>query len=602
MAQAAWNLHPHAHARQKADVLLVTVTEMEAKAVLNLFPDHKACHLGPGAKTYYDLGLAADASVFMVQSEMGIGGAGGALLTVHEAISALSPSVVIMVGIAFGLKPKEQKVGDILVSTQICDYNQQKIDTSLGGQPVILTRGSRIPASASLLDRFRAGAKGWSCPASIHFGPILSGEKLINNQHYRDLLLGIEPEAIGGDMEGAALSTLGQLHKVDWVLVKAISDWADGEKDCQKRERQEEASSNAARFTTYVIRQGGFRKGDSGNGVHPPPPPSSLPSSQPEPGARFCTYTMHPHWVLALSWEPGGRHIASVGGGAAAHVWDTETARPLKIYQGHQHQGIMAKTPFLPTVYNVVWSPVDAHVASSGDGPTVHIWNASTGGTKSIYRGHSGLLSNVFAIAWSPDGQYIASACSSAGLDKTIHIWDIGTGQTVRRLATQGGLFPNFSVLALAWSPDGSRLAATCDNHTILLLKPSTGERIASYHVSAQWTGHLAWSPDGRFLATANSDRTMQVWDTSSHQLVQVFDGHTDSVRAVAWSPDGSRIASASSDTTVRIWGFNAAGRGTHLYTYTGHDDWATSVAWSPDGSRIASGSNDKTVHIWQAV
>src|SRR5579875_1347637 len=264
MAQAAWNLHPHAHARQKADVLLVTVTEMEAKAVLNLFPDHKACHLGPGAKTYYDLGLAADASVFMVQSEMGIGGAGGALLTVHEAISALSPSVVIMVGIAFGLKPKEQKVGDILVSTQICDYNQQKIDTSLGGQPVILTRGSRIPASASLLDRFRAGAKGWSCPASIHFGPILSGEKLINNQHYRDLLLGIEPEAIGGDMEGAALSTLGQLHKVDWVLVKAISDWADGEKDCQKRERQEEASSNAARFTTYVIRQGGFRKGDSG--------------------------------------------------------------------------------------------------------------------------------------------------------------------------------------------------------------------------------------------------------------------------------------------------------------------------------------------------
>ena len=47
----------------------------------------------------------------MAQSEMGSDGPGGSRFTVDDGIKALSPSAVIMVGIAFGLNEEEHHLG-----------------------------------------------------------------------------------------------------------------------------------------------------------------------------------------------------------------------------------------------------------------------------------------------------------------------------------------------------------------------------------------------------------------------------------------------------------------------------------------------------------
>ena len=228
----------------------------------------------------------------------------------------------------------------------------------------------------------------------------------------------------------------------------------------------------------------------------------------------------------------------------------------------------------------------------------VRVWNATTGQTLALYQEHSGLLPNVFAAAWSPDGKQIVSACSSIGWDKTIHRWDSITGQTLSRYDAHYGLLPNFSVLSVAWSPDGAHIAATCGDRTIRVWSAATRQLVAAYHFRAESSSHIAWSPDGRYLASAHSDHTAQVWDTRAGTSMRTYRGHADSVRYVAWSPDGTAIATASNDRTVQIW---EALTGKHLYTYSGHTNWTTSLAWSPDGARIASASNDKTVQIWQA-
>ncbi|MFM7591467.1 MAG: hypothetical protein ACKO85_06690, partial [Isosphaeraceae bacterium] len=54
--------------------------------------------------------------------------------------------------------------------------------------------------------------------------------------------------AIGGEMEGAGLYVSAAEHKVDWILIKAICDWADGYKPVNKEERQKTAAINAAKF------------------------------------------------------------------------------------------------------------------------------------------------------------------------------------------------------------------------------------------------------------------------------------------------------------------------------------------------------------------
>ena len=388
--------------------------------------------------------------------------------------------------------------------------------------------------------------------------------------------------------------------RIDWILVKAICDWADGNKACEKDKRQEEAARNAARFTLHVIQQGGLAPsphisihGDTSATMNI----SRFPLAQRQ---LPYAYNGHAHWVLALAWEPGGTRIASTGSDGVVHVWNADTGQHRTTYRGHQpDKGLLARTSWRPTLYTVNWSPVEARIASAGDGKTVHIWDANTGGTVSTYQGHSGIWPSVYALDWSPDGTRIVSACSSTGTDRTAHIWNVRTGQTLLRYHPKLGPTPTFSVLALAWSPDESRIAMTCTDSTIRIWDAATGKPITSFPTLSPWTGNLAWSPDSKFLAIANPNGTIQLWDTITARLALTFGGHTDSVRAVAWSPDGTTIASASNDTTVQLWD---AASGDHIFTYEGHKNWATSVAWSPDGTRVASGSNDKTVQIWQAT
>ena len=64
----------------------------------------------------------------------------------------------------------------------------------------------------------------------------------------------------------------------------------------------------------------------------------------------------------------------------------------------------------------------------------------------------------------------------------------------------------------------------------------------------------VAWSPDGTRLATGSDDETVRIWDPATGQTTATLTGHTDWVTAVAWSPDGTCLATASDDKTVRIW------------------------------------------------
>lgn len=242
----------------RADVLLVTVTEVETHAMLDLFPHATVLH--HHTQTYYDLGLVSGARVYLVQQpKMGSDEAGGSTLTIYKGIQDLAPATVIMVGIAFGFEREKSAIGDILVSDQLQLYGHQRVGSDAQNQPVILVRNARPAVSPRLLSRFKSSAQSWQ-GQKVKFGVILSGNHLIDNMLYRDQIHAFAPEALGGEMEGAGLFAASQdhSHKVDWILVKAISDWADGKKSVDKHANQLKAARNAAQFVHHVLQQGGF--------------------------------------------------------------------------------------------------------------------------------------------------------------------------------------------------------------------------------------------------------------------------------------------------------------------------------------------------------
>lgn len=233
----------------EADVLIVTVTEVESRAVIQAFElttGHKVKPQSIVNRVYFNLGALNGARVFLTQSEMGSGGLDASLLTVCKGIDALSPSAVIMVGIAFGINEQKQAIGDILVSEQLRLYDLQRMGTQ-DRQPQIILRGDKPHASPWLINHFKSANLLWK-GAKVRFGVVLTGEKLVDNVDFRDQLRGFELEAIGGEMEGAGLYVACQDKKVDWILVKAICDWADGNKAQDKDARQQTAAQNAAAF------------------------------------------------------------------------------------------------------------------------------------------------------------------------------------------------------------------------------------------------------------------------------------------------------------------------------------------------------------------
>ncbi len=280
----------------------------------------------------------------------------------------------------------------------------------------------------------------------------------------------------------------------------------------------------------------------------------------------------------------------------------TILSRPLYIYRGH-HGSVTA----------VAWSSNGQLIASAGtlDG-SVQVWEASTGnliliptrtvnpaGKKLISREREAALlatngQRVDALAWSSDGTRLAAALGNDAVD----VWSIATGdESIFPLSYPG------DTNALAWSPNGDQIAAVSGNTSVEVRSATTGNLLFTYRGHTQAVLTLAWSPDGKHIASGGLDGTVQVWNAATGYTQVTYRGQVKGVNAVAWSPNSRLIASGGADGTVQVWDV-ATGR--TLLTYGGHVGGVNTVAWQagslllPEyGSRVASGGDDATVQVW---
>ncbi len=202
------------------------------------------------------------------------------------------------------------------------------------------------------------------------------------------------------------------------------------------------------------------------------------------------------------------------------------------------------------------------------------------------FGGHS---AEVNAIAWSPDGRRVASG----GTDNSVQVWDSITGARMLKY-----MHTNW-VRALAWAPNGARLASASYDNSIQVWDYFNGQLLFTCMGHTHGINGLAWSPDGTRFASSSWDKTVRIWGAAAGNLLSIYNGHTDVVSVVAWSPDNEYIASAGSDKTVQV---RHVISGRLLQTYRGHSDCVNGLAWSPDGRILASASDDEHVHLWDVL
>ena len=274
--------------------------------------------------------------------------------------------------------------------------------------------------------------------------------------------------------------------------------------------------------------------------------------------------------------EDGVRLVTAGFADGTVRVWDAASGDCAHVLRGHE--GGVLSAAFAPAGAGIV--------VSGGEDGTVRLWDASTGGPRGILRSGGGAA--VTSVAFSPHGAHVAAALSSV-----IHVWDIVARRLVATLSGHSS-----SVLAIAFSTDGSRIASGDDDGTIRLWSadPFACVRVLCGHAAA--VAAVCFFPDGVRLASACTDGAARVWDIAPCEddgVAVAAESARPRVLAVRPSPDGRLVAVAGDDCCVTV---RLAGAGTAVAERAG-ERWVWSVAWSPDGARVVSGDEGGAVVVW---
>lgn len=197
----------------------------------------------------------------------------------------------------------------------------------------------------------------------------------------------------------------------------------------------------------------------------------------------------------------------------------------------------------------------------------------------------------VKALAFSPDGSLLAAQ----GLDGSVRLWEVATRRIVAVLPGPSG-----AGRAIAWSSDGTTLAVVGGESDILLWDiPSRSLRATIGAAHTERITAMSFRPDSLELGSASSQGGIKIWDTNSLSLVKQRENTLFPIFEGAWSPDGETLAIAEAGGgTVDFWEYAE----NHLERKTIHENNVWSVDWSADGQQIASGGYDMTVRVWQAA
>ncbi|KAG9396649.1 HET-E [Carpediemonas membranifera] len=221
-------------------------------------------------------------------------------------------------------------------------------------------------------------------------------------------------------------------------------------------------------------------------------------------------------------------------------------------------------------------------VATASNDQTVCVWDIETGQCLHTLTHRDA----VRCVTFSPNGERLASTCD----DSSISLWDAATGERIR-VINNGSL-----AISVAFSPDGATIAAGSYDKSIALWNVSSGRRVRSLYGHRGYVSSVAYSPNGEFIVSGSDDETCKVWVAATGRLHRTIEGHTDAIQAVAIGEDNDTIATASSDTTVRL---SSAATGDTFRAIEAYSEQVYSVNFSPDGRTLCCCSRDKAVKLW---
>jgi WD40 repeat protein len=346
-----------------------------------------------------------------------------------------------------------------------------------------------------------------------------------------------------------------------------------------------------------------------------------------ETGATLVTLKGHAGVVWPMNPSSDDRRLATGSADETIRVWDLGTrgeVAALAVGDGYyadsglDTHGTLGAALIYPGESAGLFSWISSEMTGPATGEVI-IFDTATGEVSTVIARVAGKVARI-----SPDGSRLAVQTTSPTGDlSTVAIFNVGTGALEVELegicdwtdtaSTLGEEFVEFTgsctfdsfpfatdVTDIAWSPDGSLLAATGGwSRRWIVWNATTGEQV---HVGApgEWAefplSAVQFSPTGEVIAVSNKTGTA-IYDTAGWERV-AFIQHTGSPSWVLrFTPDGQSLVSAQAHTgDVRVFdASNWQAEARHLPAGAGQ---IRDMALSSDGSLVAVSSNDGLIHV----
>ncbi len=242
----------------------------------------------------------------------------------------------------------------------------------------------------------------------------------------------------------------------------------------------------------------------------------------------------------------------------------------------------------------LAFSPDGQHVASAGITDGVRIWDASSMDELRHFPENPGPCRLEPGILFSLDGKKLA--CANGFEARVWRNWDSETAKE----AVIRPCGPSSNIRRFALSPDGELVSLNfrcgdADPWKVGVWKtsPPDSPELREFPGGQD----PIFSPQGERLAVIY-DKTVNIWDATTDKIVSI--PHNDKISDIAFNADGTRLLGTAGVLGAKIWDASSGALLFHTPLPRQHGK-IVSIALSPDRKRLASASEENQIKVWDA-
>lgn len=200
------------------------------------------------AKIQFTEGLLHGKSIVLCKS--GVGKVNAAVTT-QILIDTFGVEAIIFTGVAGAVDP-ELNVGDIVVSSESLQHD---MDVTALGFPrgTIPYEETSLFVADEKLQQLAAEASRELFNGRVKIGRVLSGDQFIASRETVAMLYQ-ELQGVCTEMEGAAVAQVSVMNGIPHVIIRSMSDKADGSAHVNFAEFTVQASENSYRIVDHMLK------------------------------------------------------------------------------------------------------------------------------------------------------------------------------------------------------------------------------------------------------------------------------------------------------------------------------------------------------------